>query len=428
MRSAVKDLSVNIWVVTISEPLPTDQYGDKLHRAGMLATILVERGHNVFWWTSTFDHNRKKNRYPKDTLLDVSPHFKIFCMRSLGYSRNVSLRRFLDHFLLGSKFKKLAKAHPVPDLIICSMPPLELCKYAVDFGNQHHIPVVIDLRDMWPDIFLDIFPWPFNVLLKPLFFPMFWFLKKSCQKATTLVGITPEFVSWGLRLAGRKQTPCDRHFWLGHQEPSVSEKQLAAARKKWRTLGLNASEGDFICSYFGSMSNKLDMEPVFSAARVLQKTHPNIKFVLCGTGDQLERYKTLALGLNNVFFPGWVNAVEIFALMQISSIGLAPYRSRFDFRLSIPTKAIEYMAGRLPILSSLRGSLEAFLEREQCGFTYANGSSLGFQKVLLTLATDTALRKSFAAKSRQCFEREFSSGRVYGDMAEFLVGINRVTK
>jgi hypothetical protein len=50
---------MNIWLVQTGELLPLDE-GVKKMRIALLADILVERGHNVFWWASAFDHFTKQ--------------------------------------------------------------------------------------------------------------------------------------------------------------------------------------------------------------------------------------------------------------------------------------------------------------------------------------------------------------------------------
>ena len=47
---------------------------------------------------------------------------------------------------------------PRPDLILCSYPTIELSVEAVRYGRTHGIPVVLDVRDLWPDIVLDLLP------------------------------------------------------------------------------------------------------------------------------------------------------------------------------------------------------------------------------------------------------------------------------
>ena len=66
----------------------------------------------------------------------------------------------MNHFLIAHKFKKLARSPNIekPDIMVVSMPSVLLCNEAVKFAKENNIPVVVDLRDMWPDIFADRAP------------------------------------------------------------------------------------------------------------------------------------------------------------------------------------------------------------------------------------------------------------------------------
>lgn len=56
---------MNIWLVTIGEPLPIDEGNYRLLRVGILANLLVKKNHNVIWWTSTFNHIEKKTLFSR---------------------------------------------------------------------------------------------------------------------------------------------------------------------------------------------------------------------------------------------------------------------------------------------------------------------------------------------------------------------------
>jgi len=64
---------MKIWLVTIGEPVPVHEgVRDRLCRTGYFAHLLANHGHNVVWWTSTFDHFRKKHLFEADTFLPVN--------------------------------------------------------------------------------------------------------------------------------------------------------------------------------------------------------------------------------------------------------------------------------------------------------------------------------------------------------------------
>src|SRR5207247_1738128 len=123
---------MHVWLVTVGEPLPTDGANDRLLRAGILADLLHRRGHTVVWWTSTFDHVRKRHRFDADTIRDLEPGYRLVLLHGTGYTKNVSLRRIADHRATARAFTRLAEAQDRPDVILCSLPTLELSAAATD--------------------------------------------------------------------------------------------------------------------------------------------------------------------------------------------------------------------------------------------------------------------------------------------------------
>ena len=147
----------NIWIITIGEPVPSDYEKPRLHRSGALSQFLAKKGHQVTWFNSTFDHFKKKHRFTKDYIQNYK-NLNIQFIKSTGYKKNISLMRFLDHHLLANKFERLAKNFTKPDVILCSLPTLELCSVVTKFKLQNKIPLIIDIRDLWPDIFYKVVP------------------------------------------------------------------------------------------------------------------------------------------------------------------------------------------------------------------------------------------------------------------------------
>jgi hypothetical protein len=113
------------------------------------------------------------------------------------------LSRIIDHYQVANKFKEIAQSESPPDIILCSLPTLELSLVATEYGRENNIPVILDVRDLWPDIFLELAPKWGQWLAKLLLLPMFNTLRSACTQATAISGITPEFVDWGVNYASR---------------------------------------------------------------------------------------------------------------------------------------------------------------------------------------------------------------------------------
>ena len=411
---------MRIWLVTVGEPLPTDGSNERLLRTGILAGFLSRRGHEVLWWTSAFDHVRKTHRAGEDTFVSLAGNYLIVMLHSCGYRRNISLARLSNHRGMARKFVELAPREPAPDVILCSMPTIELCREAVRFAKRSGIPVVLDIRDLWPDVIVDIAPpwarWAARLFLSSLFRD----LREACAGATAVIGITDPIVEWGVRYAGRPKTGLDRAFPLGYLEQIPLPGEMEKAQRFWSGLGIGADPGEFLVCFFGTIGRQFDLETVIMAARRLEGGARRFRFVLCGSGDMLPHYRKLAGDIPSVEFPGWVGAAEIWTLMRIARAGLAPYRNSIDFRLSLPNKSIEYLSAGLPLVSSLTGELERLLEEHGCGVTYTEGDAESLATTLVELYDHRAGLETMAANALALYQGRFTAESIYNELCGCL--------
>jgi glycosyltransferase involved in cell wall biosynthesis len=413
---------MRIWLVTIGEPLPTDE-DPRLYRTGQIAERLVARGHEVTWWASTFNHSGRTHRYPRETVVDYRERQRLVLLHGISYRRSVSLFRVLNHQQLAWGFKKDIASEPVPSVILSSLPTVELCQVATTYGRRHGVPVVLDMRDMWPDIFAELAPpWARRAALLALT-PLMRAADSACSAATAITGITDAFVDWGLAHAGRSRGPLDRAFPHGYSATPPPPDVLAAGHTFWRDRGISREE--FVVCFFGAVGRQVDLETVIEAARNLEKEGPRFKFVLCGNGDDLEKYRTMAGDLRNVILPGWINRGQIWALMELASIGLAPYVGGMGYESSYPNKTIEYLCGSLPCACSLGGLVRELLVANDCGFFYPNGSPDSLVARLREVASKPQRVAQMRANARRLFEERFASDKVYGDMCDYLEDLAR---
>jgi glycosyltransferase involved in cell wall biosynthesis len=408
---------MRVWLITIGEPLPTDGAGDRPQRTGMLCKALLQRKHDVVWWSSTVNHARRTLRYSADTTLEPDDHLQLKLLHSVRYVRNVSVRRLVNHIHLARKFRAMADAEARPDVIICSMPTIELSAAAAEYGKRHGIPVVLDVRDLWPDIFLDVVsPW-MRPLVKAGIAPMVRDIRKAFRTCDAVVGVSEGYLDWGLRYAGRKRTPNDAVFPLGYEKTDVSDADLSVATAEMRERGVDPSKT--VCWFIGMFGQTYDLRTVVETAREAQQRGlDHVQFVLSGAGDDYEKIVALSDGLRNVVFTGWINGVQIAALTRMADIGLMAYAKGAP--QGLPNKLFEYLASGLPVLSSLEGETAEFLRQNECGRSYAAGDSAGLARLIAELAGDPGMRKELGDNGACVYEQKFSAEIVYSRMADFL--------
>jgi len=348
---------------------------------------------------------------------------RIVLLRGIGYRRNVSLARLLDHAVVAAKFAREATQWPVPDVILCSLPTVDLARVAVRYGMAKGVPVVLDIRDLWPDLFAEVLPRLMRILATPNIYLMRRQLQAACRGAVALTGSAPGFVRWGLKHAGREAGPHDRHFPFGYERPCLSEKEMREGLDYWREHGLVEDDGTFIAVFFGTMNRQFDLETVICAGHMLADRGRPVRFVLCGTGEQKERLARVAGDTGVVILPGWVDRIRIVSLMRIAKVGLAPYRSHVGFEENLPNKIIEYLAGGLPVVTTLSGYAAKLLRQWECGMFYQEGDAGALAEALERLAIDPMLCERMGRRAVSAFEREFDAGKVYREMGDYLIGI-----
>ncbi len=413
---------MNVWLTTIGEPVPVQEgAGDRLHRTGFFAHFLARHGHDVTWWTSDFDHFRKKHWFGKDTTLAVNERLTIRLLHGCGYGSNVSLARIRDQRQIAKRFAELARQEPrPPQVVVTALPTIELCNESVRYGQERGMPVILDMRDMWPDLFADVVPKPFRPLAMLPLLPMYFESRRACAGATAIIGVTDPFVDWGLRRGRRTRSPKDRSFGFGYSKPVIAADKLEEARRIWCERGVGTGPGEFVACFFGTIGRQFEFDPVIRAAAALHDAAKPVRFVLCGAGDRVAEYRAATAHLPNVLWPGWVGAAEMRALMDVSSLGLAPYRESPNFSMNIPNKPAEYMAAGLPVALGLKnGILKDLLESRKCGFSY-EGKGDRLTRAIGGLASERPRLAEMSANAARLFEEQFTAEVVYGKMMAYL--------
>lgn len=417
---------MKVWLVNIGEPLPVKRDSEeRLFRTGYLSKLLAYQGHSVVWWTSTFNHFLLKHYFTQDTQITINKNLVIRAFHGLGYINNVSLRRLLDYYNVAFKiWQAMRKETVLPDIIVISFPPIESCSMVVNFAKKRNIPVVIDLRDMWPDTFLDMVPKNVKFLVKILLAPKFYETRKAFTKADALFGVTEGFLQWGLRYSQRKRNEWDGIFHFGYPYSPLPHYKRMEAEKFWDQLGVKPnSQRKYIC-FLGSINRTLNLEAIFKAADMLKFQLPELIFVICGSGDKLEYYRLISQGLPNIIMPGWVDQPKIQILMERCIAGLDPLPDRFDFHVHINNKAIEYLAGGLPIITCPKKSTLADLVlQNNCGLTYDHNDAEGLADLLINYIQNPQLQKTMSTNAKRLFEERFQAEKVYGSYISQLENI-----
>jgi len=396
---------MNIWLIRTGEFLPLKENVKKM-RTAILAEKLIERGHSVLWWASAFDHFKKKWVFKRDTDLKIKKGLRIIALKGLGYKGNISFSRFIDHRIIASKFRKLARKIQRPDIVIASTPPYDLAFQAVRFGRDSNIPVLVDIRDEWPDLFLSVVPEAHRKFFRILLAGEFRLIKKAMRLADGLIAIMESLLHWGLRYAGRSVSLKDKLFYLG-------SKRTICNNERGKNLNfLDSIRNRFIIVFIGTFGQNNNPSILIDCAEKL--IDYNICFVLAGDGELFNEIQARSSALPNIILPGWLNQAEMDILLKHSHVGIcpAPY-----IRSAFPNKVFSYLSANLPVILSFHGELKEIIEKYRIGFYSPPSDVDGLVSCIKKLYNERVLYKTMSENACRIFNEKFDADKIYEEYA-----------
>lgn len=408
------------WLVKFEEDLPIDKdyYS---YRMSMLADALLENGHQIVRWASDFNHKLQCSRFNKRHSIKLSPRYRLELIKNrFKYSSSHSLGRLIGIYAQSfSLFIAMFRDKEKPDAVIVAMPAPITCLLTAIFCRIKNIPFFVDARDMWPDIVLNEAVGIKKLLIMPLYCLMFFELKISCKMAHGLIGITPPFMNFLLKYAGRKAGINDGHFPLGFKEKNYFHDPIEE-HNYWNKHGVTFSDKTHLIYFAGTMNQTVLSEAakVASALRVLSCKDIPVKLIMCGKGNSQKEIKLLFKDLNNVIFPGHVSASHLAFLKSKSSLALLAIEPRMDYINSLSNKFFDYASGALPIITNLRGLPKKVLEENQAGYFYKDSDEL--VDIINLLVTNTSIRNLYSQNSIKMFNKHFNANIVYSKYAKHI--------
>ncbi|QLH04002.1 hypothetical protein C5F49_00695 [Nitrosopumilus oxyclinae] len=139
--------------------------------------------------------------------------------------------------------------------------------------------------------------------------------------------------------------------------------------------------------FAGAMYYHRGLDILLEAIPFVIKKIPDAKFVLLGSGTEMEKLKKIVIENkleNSVEFKGWIKREQIPENISDASIGIGPLRLTDVTSRALPIKVLEYMAVSLPIIAQ-KGTLpDDVLENKKNGYFIENANDLA-EKIILLL-------------------------------------------
>ena len=387
-------------------------------RAMLLANELIKEGHRVTIISSSFFHQRKSFRSKKNKLIKVNEKLKIILIKSCGYKKNIGLKRILDHIILAFNLDKFLKSNKSfkPDKIFIGYPPIETSYVIIRWAKKNSIPFMLDVKDNWPENFLDPFPKKIRVITKLFLLPYFILSKYIFVNSNCITSITESFIIWIKNFSDNKHEIKESKNTKYLLAPLVREKifinkiQITEIIDFWNKKGLDIKKRMHF-SFVGSLSNSFDYEFIYEIANFLNSYCQDYNLVICGNGEKYQYLKLMFKKLKNVILIGEVDKYNASLLLKNSIATLAPYKNNPNFQNSIPNKVIESLEYGIPFITGTKGELKNLIKDYNNGI-FLNQDIQDFNK-LIRIINDKNYQKILRMNAKRSYKILFDFKRTY---------------
>ncbi len=409
---------MNIWIFQTGEPLQLDIGNHRGMRAINLSNVLIDRGHNVTVFSSTFNHTKKKHRFLESQEINYSEKLRFVLIKTPGYKSNVGLTRIWDHIVFAFKLHfYLSKQKVVPNAIFVGFPPIEVAFVMLRWAYKRKIFSILDLKDRWPEIFVQALPNRILFLGKLLFYP-FYFLRDRCLKYSChFVTISESYSLWINRVS-----KYNRSTTVGYLTSNItmsSLQEIYNATNWLKNSGIDLSHRRrFI--FVGSLTRAFDFSLLLNLLDLFSDNNCEIELVICGSGELEEYFRKIFSSYSNVLFLGWIDKPVIDILSKHSTALVAPYKNTPDFMDSIPNKIIDSFSRGLPVISSLEGEVKDILSNYKVGFFISNSTLIDSFNQLVRILNNDEDYKLISNRCVDIYNSKFEFNFIYNNLAKIL--------
>lgn len=382
------------------------------NRFRYIAEKISKENTNVELVTTNFSHRTKKHRNISDEQRK-NIGYKLTMLYEPAYYKNVSIKRFYSHFIMGLSLKKYLEERKKPDVIYCSIPSLDVAKVAAKYAKENNIPFIIDIQDLWPEAFKMVFDIP--LINDVLYYPMKRKADYVYEVADEIIAVSKTYVDRALKK--NKKCKSGYSIYLG---TDLNYFDSIAQHNKF----LGKPEDEIWLVYIGTLGYSYDLISVIDALKIVRdKGIDNIKFIVMGDGPLKSKFEKHARD-KGIYaeFTGRLSYEKMAGILIVCDIAVNPIRK--GSAGSVINKVGDYAAAGLPVINTQEcAEYKELLIEYNAGFNCKNGDAKDISEKIITLYFNNELRRNMGSNSRILAEEKFNRENSYLKIIELLNNI-----
>jgi glycosyltransferase involved in cell wall biosynthesis len=292
------------------------------------------------------------------------------------------------------------------DVIICTSPPLTVGLTGWILSKLKRVPMVFEVRDLWPESAIDT-----GILTNKWLIKLsYWLEKKSYKSANWINVLTPAFEK---TLIEKKNIKSERISMI----PNGADIDIfkPGERNNWVRKKFNLGD-KFVVTYVGAHGVANHLVQVLESASIL-KEHTDIVLMLVGDGMQksMLRQKATQWQLDNIVFADSVPKDVIVDYIVASDVCTAVLKKVDTFKTVYPNKVFDYMSAARPVIIGIDGIARKLIEDADAGIYTEPENANEFAETVLELKNNPQLCKEFGQNGlyfvKHNFDRKVLAGK-----------------
>jgi glycosyltransferase involved in cell wall biosynthesis len=280
-----------------------------------------------------------------------------------------------------------------PDVVIASSPPLTVAVPGRLAGLFHRVPVVFEVRDLWPESAVTTGILNRTGMLTRVLYRM----ERWAYRWSAMVNVlTPAFRD---DLLTRGLVPASKVVCV----PNGADVSTFAPGPRDNTARREFGWGDRVVAMYAGAHGKANAIGQLVETAEQLRNRPEILIATVGDGPERARWKAEAesRGLDNIQFCGPQPKDRMPEIVRAADIGLAVLQNNPTFKTVYPNKVFDYMACERPTVLAIDGIARQLVCDEARAGLYAQPENAeAIAQAITALADDQARRVQMGINGR----------------------------
>lgn len=349
-----------IWIISCYDALP----GEAGFQHSLNLVSALSKDFEVIFWNSDFSHATKTKRKNLKEI-KLCNNAKINIIETIEYKKNISFKRALSlvifYYRMFKEFNNLDK----PDVIIKGFPDHVGEIFLLIAKWKYRFKIILDFRDLWPEIFHSLLPRKLYFLGYITFSPLYLIRFLAFRYSDGCVSVSKNYNEIAARfLKHSRKNNC----FISYHSNMTLRTDLASIND----IEQKKFQSSFNFLYAGNLGEKYDLDCILNTFDQVLRINKQVKLHIAGDGPLKELILESANKNQNIVYHGLLTKNELFKLYKNTRVALVPYHHSSS--VSMPAKAYELMFHGIPVITSNRLEYAELVSQNNLGKIYQSGN------------------------------------------------------